>query len=60
MLVSVRSFSFTPDSFGEEFLLHSSGCVWWGISLTLLTLVLVMNFSYTPQAMFGEEFLLRF
>ena len=46
-------------SFGEEFLLHSSGYVWWGVFLTLLMLVLIRSFSYTPDASFNEEFLLH-
>ena len=54
----MRSFSYTPDaSFSEEFLLHSSGYIWWGVPLTLLMLVLVRSFSYTPRAGFSEEFL---
>ena len=56
--------------FSEEFLLHSSSWFYWGVSLTLLELVLVRSFSYTPllvrmsfsyipDAIFGEEFLLH-
>ena len=48
---------YTPDtSSSEVLLLYSSSYIWWGVSLTLLMLVLVRRFSYTPQAMFGEEF----
>ena len=37
--------------FREEFLLHSSGHpFYWGVSLTLLELVLVRSFSYNPRA----------
>ena len=32
---------------------------WWRVSLTLLELVLVRSFSYTPRAGFSEEFLLH-
>ena len=43
--------------FNEEFLLHSSGHLfYWGVSLTLLELVLLRSFSYTPRAGFSEEF----
>ena len=46
--------------FSEEFLLHSSGHLfYWGVSLTLLELVLLRSFSYTPRADLSEEFLLR-
>ena len=53
----VRSFSYTPQAgFIEEFLLHSSSWFYWGVSLTLLELVLVRNFSYPPRAGFSEKF----
>ena len=80
----VRSFLYTPRAgfieeflwdthrarFSEEFLLHPSSCFQWGVSLTLLELVLVKSFSYisdasfrsfsyTPRAGFSEEFLLH-
>ena len=46
--------------FSEEFLLHSSGHLfYWGVSLTLLEMVLLRSFSYTPRAGFSEEFLLH-
>ena len=71
----VRSFSYTPRAgFSQEFLLHSSS--WfseshefllhslslfkWGVSLTLLELVLVRSFSYTPRAGFSKRFPLHF
>ena len=58
MLFLVRSFSYTYDaSFSEEFLLHSSGYVSGGVSLTLL--MLCLSFSYTPDDSFSEEFLLH-
>ena len=70
--VLLRSFSYTPRSgFSEEFLLHSSIWFYWGVSLTLLELVLlrssltllmlflVRSFIYTPRACFSEEFLLH-
>ena len=52
------SVSYIRDTrgFSEEFLLHSSNWFYWGVSLTLLELVLVMSFSYTPQSDFSEEF----
>ena len=66
------SFSYIPDaSFSEELLLHSSGYVWWGASLTLVVIILMRSFSYTltpdlvrvfsytPDANFSEEFLLH-
>ena len=43
----------------EEFLLHSSSWFYWGVSLTLLELVLVSSFSYIADASFSEEFLLH-
>ena len=56
----MRSFSYTPEaSSSEQFLLHSSGYVWLGVSLTFLKLVLVRSFSYTPDASSSEEFLLH-
>ena len=45
--------------FIEEFLLHSKSWFYWGVSLTLLELVLLRSFSYTPRADFTEEFLLH-
>ena len=40
----------------EEFLLHTSCFVYsWGVSLTLLMLLLVRSYSYTPHAMFIRE-----
>ena len=61
MIVLVRSLSYTPDdSFSEEFFLHSSCYLYWGVSLTLLSLYLVKSFSYTPDASFSEEFFLHF
>ena len=42
--------------FSEEFLLHSSSWFYWGVSLTLLKLVLLRSFSYTPWAGFSENF----
>ena len=46
--------------FSEEFLLHSSGHLfYWEVSLTLLELVLLRSFSYTPRACVREEFLLH-
>ena len=57
----MRSFSnVLDDSSSEEVLLHSSGYVWGGVSFTLLIIVLVSSFSYSPQPMFDEEFLLHF
>ena len=56
----MRSFSNTHDaSSSEEFLLHSSGYIWGGVSFTLLIIVLVRSFSYSPQPMFDDEFLLH-
>ena len=64
-LVLLRSFSYTPRAglywgasltdtpragFTEELLLHSSSWFYWGASLTLLELVLLRRFSYTPRA----------
>ena len=45
--------------FRKEFLLHSSNWFYWGVPLTLLELVLLRSFSYTPRAGFSEEFLLH-
>ena len=46
--------------FNYEFLLHSSGHLfYWGVSLTLLELVWLRSFSYTPRAGLIEEFLLH-
>ena len=60
MLCLMSIFSYTLDaSFSEEFLLHSSGYVWSGVSHTSLMLVLVRSFSYTPDASFSEDFLLH-
>ena len=47
MLVSVRSFSYTPGASSNE------------VSFTLLMLVLVRSFSDTPDVSFSEEFLLH-
>ena len=45
--------------FSEEILLHSRYWFHWGVSLTLLMLVLVRSFSYTPDTSSNEEFLLH-
>ena len=45
--------------FSEEFLLYSSGYISGGVSLTLLMIVLVSSFSYTPDNIFSDEFLLH-
>ena len=42
-----------------EFLLVSLCCFMWGVSLTLLMLFSVRNFSYTPHAVLCGEFLLH-
>ena len=56
----VRSFSYTPRAgFIEEFLLHSSRWISWGVSPSLTKLILVRSFSYTPPNGFSEEFLLH-
>ena len=45
-------------SFSDEFLLHSSS--WFSeVSFTLLILVLVTSFPYTPDGSVSEEFLLH-
>ena len=47
------SFSYTPCAvLCGKFLLHSSYCFMWGVSLTLLVLFYVGSFSYTPSAVF--------
>ncbi len=59
-LVRTSVFLFTLIvQFSEEFLLHSSSWFYWGVSRTLLELVLLRSFSYTPRAGFTEEFLLH-
>ena len=46
--------------FNYEFLIHSSGHLFYGgVSLTLLELVWLRSFSYTPRAGLIEEFLLH-
>ena len=46
--------------FNYEFLLHSSGYLfYWGVSLTLLELVWLRSFSYTPPDGLIEKFLLH-
>ena len=67
----VRSVSYTPRAvFSQEFLLHSmswfsqrhefplhsSSLFKWGVFLTLLELVLVKSFPYTPRAGFSKRF----
>ena len=53
-----RSFSYTPCAvLCGEFLLHSSCCFMWGVSLTRPMLLYVG--SYTPHAILCGEFLLH-
>ena len=54
-------FLYTPRviCFIKESLLHSSSWFDWGVSLTLLELVWLRSFSYTPRAGFSEEFFIH-
>ena len=56
----MRCLSYAPDAnFTDDFLLHFSGYVWWGVFHTLLLLALLRSFFYTPGGSFSVEFLLH-